>query len=431
MTGPVTGPVRGRLLVVTHYWAPHVGGVERVAAEQVRRLAERGWSVEVHTSRLAGDRRGEQRDGAVVHRHRVVNVLESWAGVPVPVPGPAGARAVAAAARRADLVVVHGHVYPLGALAARAARIAGVPLVVFQHNPFVDYGPVLDAVERAVDRTLGRAVLCAANEVVAVSRHTEAYVRRIAPQATTTVVGNGVDRARFSPGPGRDRSGPCRVFTVRRLVARNGVDVLIDAWAAAGLGDRAVLEVAGDGPERTALARRAAEVPGVQLLGRLDDDEIVARYRAADVVAVPSRSGEGFGLVIAEAMACGTPVVVTDAGAPPELVTDGVDGLIVPAGDPLALGRALRRIIDDDPLRAMLTLGACRRGERFCWESATDSLEAVLLRVADRAAADRAARSEDRVAAVDGDHVPGVPTAGVAGEVDRDAARVVGAPPAA
>ncbi len=426
--------MRGRLLVVTHYWEPHLGGVERVAAEQVRRLGERGWSVEVHTSRLGDDRRRERRDGAVVHRHRVVNVLESRVGVPVPVPGPGGARAVAAAVGRADVVVVHGHVYPLGALAARAARRARVPLVVVQHNPFVDYGPVLDTLERTVDRVLGRAVLHAADEVVAVSRHTEAYVRRIAPRATTSVVGNGVDRSRFSPGPPRDRTGPCRVFTVRRLVARNGVDVLIDAWAAAGLGDRAVLEVAGEGPERAALARRAAEVPGVRLLGRLDDDELVARYRAADVVAVPSRSGEGFGLVIAEAMACGAPVVVTDAGAPPELVTDGVDGLIVPAGDPLALGRALRRVVDDAPLRAMLTLGARRRGEGFCWESVTDSLDAVLVRVRGRqrrAAAAGAARSEDRVTTVDGDHVPGVPPARVAGQVDGDAARVVGAPPAA
>jgi D-inositol-3-phosphate glycosyltransferase len=388
-----------RVAVVTHYWDPHVGGIETVARQQAHELARRGAQVEVHTSRLprtapqVSTWRPPSGDGTVrVVRHAAADPLARALQVPVPLPGPGMARALMAAARRCDVVVAHGHTYLSSAMAAWAARAARRPLVLVQHSPWVAYGPTLDAVERTADRVLGRRVIAAAARTVCVSEHTAAYVRSIVPEAPTVVIHNGVDRARFSPTPdgdGRrdalagegDAGAAARpvVLFVGRLVRRNGWPVLIDAWRGAGLGERAELHLVGGGPDAHAVSAAAAGLPGVRVLGRVPDEELADRYRAASVVVVPTTTGEGFGMVAAEALACGTPVVASAQGGLAEVVRDGVDGLLVPPGDAGALGRALVRAVDDRPLLALLARGA--RARDLSDVRATDALVDVLLDV--------------------------------------------------
>jgi glycosyltransferase involved in cell wall biosynthesis len=245
-------------------------------------------------------------------------------------------------------------------LAARAARAARRPFVLVQHSPWVAYGPLLDAVERTADAVLGRRVIAAADRVVCVSDHTADYVRSLVPDARIVVLPNGVDTGRFRPAAGTSASRPV-VLVVRRLVRRTGVDRLLTAWRLAGLDERAELHVVGDGPERAALEAAASDLTHVRFLGRVDDDALVAHYQQAHVSVVPTSSGEGFGLSAAESLACGTPVVAVDEGALREVVTDGVDGLLVAQADVAALGAALRRIVDDPALRARLAEGTGHR----------------------------------------------------------------------
>lgn len=365
-----------RVLVVTHYWAPHVGGIESVAGDQVAHLARRGVAVEVRTTHIPRSAPREDLDAVPgarvpvrVERHAALDPLARTLQVPVPLPGPGMASAVVRAARRADVVVAHGHSYPTSALAAWAARRTRRPFVLVQHAPWVDYGPALSAIERAADRTIGRAVIRAARQVVCVSEHTATYVRSIVPDAPTTVARNGVDVGRFSPdGPvtppvphdagGRAAPSPVVLF-VGRLVRRNGWGVLLEAWERAGLHDRAELHLAGDGPDASAV--RATVLPGVRVLGHVDEDDLPGRYRGAAAVVVPSVSGEGFGLVAAEALSSGTPVVASAQGGLTEVVRDGEDGLLVAPGDVAGLAEALVRIVEDRSLRSMLAAGARRR----------------------------------------------------------------------
>ncbi|OWY62564.1 hypothetical protein B7486_57730, partial [cyanobacterium TDX16] len=117
------------------------------------------------------------------------------------------------------------------------------------------------------------------------------------------------------------------IVTVRRLVRRTGVDLLLDALVPIVREVPDVqLVVAGDGRRRPALEAQAEQLglaTHVTFLGRVPDDVLPTLYRAADLSVVPSRSLEGFGLVTLESLACGTPVVVTDvdglADAPREL----------------------------------------------------------------------------------------------------------------
>jgi len=156
---------------------------------------------------------------------------------------------------------------------------------------------------------------------------------------------------------------------VRRLDARMGHDVLLDAWGLLQAEHPdAVLLVAGEGHERADLEERRTRLPhpdGCRLLGAVTDDQLVALYQAADCSVVPSRALEGFGLVTLESAACGTPAIVTDVGG----LADGVAGLdatlVIPAGAPAVLAaRLLAAAAGDLPGR-----GATRaHAEKFSWD---------------------------------------------------------------
>jgi glycosyltransferase involved in cell wall biosynthesis len=166
------------------------------------------------------------------------------------------------------------------------------------------------------------------------------------------------------------------------------VDVLLEACAR--LARPVVLLVAGDGPERLALERRAQELgfaQGACFLGaRTDKAELLA---ASDVLALASRA-EGLGVAALEAMACARPVVASAVGGLAEAVVAERTGLLVPPGDAGALAAALRRLHDEPVLRARLGREGPRRvGEGFLAEQMVAAYEALYRTVLAEAAAER------------------------------------------
>jgi glycosyltransferase involved in cell wall biosynthesis len=144
------------------------------------------------------------------------------------------------------------------------------------------------------------------------------------------------------------------VLFVGRLVPEKGLATLADAVAALDDG-RVVFAIAGSGPEQRMLERRNGEIR-VELLGELDEPRLAEAYVAADVFALLS-THETWGVVVNEAAASGLPLVLSDrVGAARDLLRDGENGFLVPAGDPEAAARALRSLLDPDERR--------RAGER-------------------------------------------------------------------
>lgn len=289
----------------------------------------------------------------------------------------------AAQARDADLV--HAH-FALYALLPVLTSLRSKPLVLQFQGPWADEAIVSRDASRLgafVRRTVERTVYRRARHALVLS----SAFRRVLVERygfvpwDVRVVPPGVDLQTYSPG---DRSAARHAlelppdafvgFTARRLVARMGVDVLLEAWTQ--LDDDAVLVVAGDGDERPALERQARELGldgRVRFLGTLDDRGLVPCYRAADVSVVPTVALEGFGIVCLESLACGTPVIATGVGGLPEVLAPLDPSLVVQPGDAVALAARLRGPL---PERA-----ACRAyAERFTWERAARATEEVYAR---------------------------------------------------
>ena len=169
------------------------------------------------------------------------------------------------------------------------------------------------------------------------------------------VVHCGVEPARYAPN-GRHGDGPLEVVSVGRLAAMKGFPVLIDAVAS--LEEPVRLTLVGDGPDADALREQAAGTgAAVTFAGALDADAVAGVLRRADVFCLPSFA-EGVPVVLMEAMASGLPVVTTSVMGIPELVRDGVSGVLVPPGRPEPLARALRALAEDaETRRAMGAAG--------------------------------------------------------------------------
>ncbi|MET0553686.1 MAG: glycosyltransferase family 4 protein [Vicinamibacteria bacterium] len=211
----------------------------------------------------------------------------------------------------------------------------------------------------------------AADFVVCIGRYARSQVMKLSEHAQWSkveVAPLGVDLGRFAPRPAPE-GRPFRILCVGRLVAAKGQHVLLSAVLRLAHAGRDVrLTLVGDGPDRESLAGRvAAEGAGgfVTLAGSVDQDAIRSFYEQSDAFALASFA-EGIPVVLMEAMAMEVPCVSTFITGIPELIRDGVDGLLVPPSDDEALAEALARLMDDAGLRARLgAAGRARVAEGF------------------------------------------------------------------
>jgi len=280
--------------------------------------------------------------------------------------------------------VVHVHwVVPNAAMITDIVRAHRVPFVVSLHG-----SDVFVAERYWIARLLARRSLDAAGAVTACSgdlaRRAVALGTR--PDRTRTIP-YGVDASAFAPGGGSAgvrehlgvRSGALLVLAFGRMVEKKGFTYLVEA-AARVSGVHVV--IAGDGDLRPALEAQARERRApVSFAGSLDRDSMAAALAAADVAVVPSvvdRAGNVDGLpnALLEALSAGRPVVATRVAGIPDVVEDGIHGLLVPEKDPGALAAALERLVREPETRARLGDAARRRAvSSLTWEAAAAAFE--------------------------------------------------------
>jgi glycosyltransferase involved in cell wall biosynthesis len=225
--------------------------------------------------------------------------------------------------------------------------------------------------------------LLRANRIVAVSGHGQSVLlSRGVPVERIRVVPPGFDGV-TAHGLSRGSSGgTLRALCVAQWIPRKRILTLVEAWT---LHERpgAVLELVGEtdaDPDYSARVRAAIQTapPGSILVsGRVDDARLGAAYASADLFVLPSRY-EGYGIVYAEALACGLPVIACGVGPVPELVGREAAVLIEP-DDAHDLDAALDLLLGDPALRARMSAAAIRRASGLTrWEDAIAGFEAVL-----------------------------------------------------
>jgi glycosyltransferase involved in cell wall biosynthesis len=360
-------------------WSPAFGGGPMYVDELARRLQARGADVHVVYTRPTG-----QRDGApdypvswVAHSDHVG--LNAW-------PIALEMRRLCSQ-RRPDIC------FATGAEGGLLPLVVGgrCPLVYGEFHPFLPHsfsiewrqGPASAARQLSTIRFFRstRHLARRSSHVITTSE----FIRReaistygLSPDAVTAIP-TGVNTSVFRPPAVPRCPGPPAFACVARLDATKGIDVLLRAFARVRqVHASASLTLVGGGEQRPfrTLAAELALAEHVRFAGQLPAHADVAEViRQSDVLVLPSRV-EGFGNVLLEAMASRVAVVASAVGGIPEIVSDGVTGLLVQPGDEVQLAGALLKLAEDHKLRGRLAAEGHRQvtdGGRFSWEASVDA----------------------------------------------------------
>lgn len=365
------------VLIVSHYYEPHVGGVEAVARAEAMELARRGDRVAVLTSSTGAQPGRSTSDGVAVHRVRAWNGFEKRLGVPFPVFSPTLLFSAWRLVRQADVVHIHDRLYMTSWVAALVCRLLSTPYVVTQHVGVVNHTSLaVRTIQAAVHRSLGALVLRRARAVLPINAFIEGNVREMVPRsARVQVLRNGVDPEIYRPAQGEEREAIRREFAlpidrplvlfVGRFVPKKGFPIV----AACESERYRLVFVGGDRPETH------PPDSGHIFLGSRTPDEVARIYRAVDLY-VGASVGE-CPLVVLEAMSSELPVLLHEDAGYHALGADGpgVRYMDMLGGD---LEGELDRLVAD-PVRLVEQGRAARRTalESCTWSSHVDQLDAI------------------------------------------------------
>jgi glycosyltransferase involved in cell wall biosynthesis len=369
------------VLVVSGIWPPDVGGPASHAPEVADYLVGRGHGVEVVTTAASPPAAA----GYPVH----------WVSRSIP-KGLIHVRVAALVrrcARQADVVYttgMFGRSFAGSSAAARryVVKLTADPAFERARRRGIVEGDV-DAFQRSAHGVRAAALRLARDVELRRAAHVfcpSAYLRDLVlswgiPAQRVSVLPNPYPalpdlRPRDELRESFDLKGRTLAFA-GRLSAQKSLDVALAALAEV---EDVTLVIAGDGDRRVPLERRAAELgvaDRVHFLGAQSRHRVLELFRAADA-SLLSSSWENFPHTVVEALAVGTPVLATRVGGVGEIVHDGENGLLVPAGDRDALAESIRRFFDDDPLRERLRAAAAGSVRGFDRDAVFARLERAL-----------------------------------------------------
>ncbi|MDP8905649.1 MAG: glycosyltransferase family 4 protein [Chloroflexota bacterium] len=355
--------------LVTPYIYPLPGGVNGHVAYLYENLIARGHDVRIISS-IHGPQRQSEGD-----------VIRLGYGFSVPANGSVGTITISPRyqrqvremldAERFDILHFHEPFVPfLSLILLRESK--SVNIATF--HAYAGWSPAYEFGKRMLRhfarRLHGRIAVSAA------ARH---FIDRYFP-GDYKVIPNGVDLHRFQAAQpfARWRDGTLNILFVGRFESRKGLLYLLKAYRILRKrGYDCRLLVAGSGPQEREARRYIAtrRLNGVELLGRVSDEDKARYFATADVYVSPATGAESFGIVLLEAMAAGAPIVCSDIHGYKGVVRRGEEALLVPPKDVDALVEAIARLLDDAELRGRMSEAGRRRAIQFSWESITAKVE--------------------------------------------------------
>jgi D-inositol-3-phosphate glycosyltransferase len=298
------------ILLVTHYFDPHVGGIEIVAYNQAKELVKKGHKVTIVTSKLGRERAVEQKEGIRIVRVTAWNLFEEKFGVPYPLFAPRLISTISREVKNNDVIYSHGALYLGSFISSLFAKIYKKPFFVTEHVGFVTYkSSILNVIEKLAFYTLGLATLRASKAAIVLNISVYEWIKQYKKEVH--YLPNGVDLRLFAMPTEQEKQDirekykiPLDRFVVLfvgRFVSKKGFDVLYNAKDPSYL-----LVFVGGG----VIPESMKSDNSVRILGQLPQEELALLYKASDAFILPSH-GEGFPLSIQEAMATGLPIITS------------------------------------------------------------------------------------------------------------------------
>ena len=360
-----------KIAQVTPYFHPHIGGVESYVLALSKELMKKGHDVTVYTTLLPNTKENENVEGVNVKRIKPLFTLLKTPVTP--------------SIKISGYDIVHAHSPPPfhSYSAARFCKKNKIPFVLTYHcDPELPsfFGRIISWM---YTKTFGSYTLKNADRII-VSTKTYAATSRAMWKHEPAVIPSAVDINEFNP------EVDCRavrekhnlngnvVLFVGRLVEHKGLEYLIRS---ARNVDAKYL-IVGEGELRDKLGNLVKKL-GVKdkiiFTGKVSNAELPKYYAASDVFVLPSVARlEAFGLVIAEAMASGKPVIVSDIPGVREVITDNVEGVLVPPMDEKMLGEKINILLSNPEMRkSMGEKGRKKVEEKFSWDKVIVEIEKV------------------------------------------------------
>lgn len=341
-----------RIGVVCPYSINVPGGVQEQALGLARALRGKG-----HLARVLAPSDGPPPDGWVTPLGNSIPTAVNGSVAPI-APDPSAQLRFIRAVRDEGFDVLHLHEPLVPGATQTACLLKPTPLVGTFHaaGAGATYRYLGPALRWCVGRLDARAVVSAEAEALATEKLGGTYEHLF----------NGIEVDRFADVVPWPTTGPTVLF-LGRHEPRKGLDVLLAALPA--LPGDVTVWIGSDGPETERLRVRHAGDPRIVWLGRLSDEEKRRRMRAADVFCASSLRGESFGVVLLEAMAAGAAIVASDLSGYRLVARPDCEGLLVPPGDPVALGAAVSRVLADAELRSRLMAAGRARAATFSMDN--------------------------------------------------------------
>ena len=336
-----------RILTVSAFYECHGGGIEIVAGAMARALARRG-----HECRWAAAGFDPAPEEPLLEAAPLPasDPIERWTGLPMPLPSRAARLILEREVAAADAVIIHDALYLSSLLAARYAARHGKPWLLVQHIGAVPYtNPVLRLAMAAANRLATRPLLASAPQTAFISDAVRQFFARTNCKRPPALLLNGVDHRLFRPAKARERvrlrtrfdmpDGRRQLLFVGRFVEKKGLAAIRTMAAARPEWDFWLVGGGPIDPTRWNLAN-------VRQPGRKSREELAELYRAADALVLPS-VGEGFPLVVQEAMASGLPVFCgLDSAAADPAARGLLHALEVDPSDPAGTAQRFAAAID-------------------------------------------------------------------------------------
>jgi len=300
-----------KILIVTHYFNPHIGGIEVVAYNQAKELIRRGHKVTIITSKLNNEKNNEQIEGINIVRVKAWNWLEKNFDVPFPIFSLRLLSILNTEIKKADVVHTHGALYMGSFFGSFIAGICKKPFIVTEHVGFVVYTNfIVNIIQKLAFKTIGRITLNKSYKVLVLNKNVQVFLSKITKTKIEYLI-NGVDINLFKPATQKQKILLRKKYKlppdkklalfVGRFVSKKGIDLLIKAKT-----PNFDIVLVGEGK----LPKETYDTKGIFIFGFLPQNKLKEIYQACDLFVLPS-TGEGFPLSLQEAMASGLPIITT------------------------------------------------------------------------------------------------------------------------